>query len=71
MSWIISHAISAVKSETPQARTVARIPCVKLGDGFALWSRVETRYLRRPPPLQHNLFRETRTPFVQVDEDLR
>ena len=41
-------------------------------DGCALWSRLETRYLRLPSPLRHNIFRQTRAPFgPHSDEDLR
>ena len=39
----------------------------KAGD----WSTVMRLIARRPPPLQHKQFRETRTPFVHVYEDLR
>ena len=41
-------------------------------DGCALWSRLETRYLRLPSPLRNNIFRQTRAPFgPHSDEDLR
>ena len=40
-------------------------------DGCALWSRLETRYLRLPSPLRHNIF-PPNAPFgPHLDEDLR
>ena len=47
-------------------------PSRQSADGCALWSRLETRYLRLPSPLRHNIFRQTRAPFgPHSDEDLR
>src|SRR6201999_3706176 len=31
-------------------------PSRQSADGYALWSRLETRYLRLPSPLRHNIF---------------
>ena len=47
-------------------------PLRQSADGCALWSRLETRYLRLPSPLRHNIFHQTRAPFgPHSDEDLR
>ena len=47
-------------------------PSRQSADGCALWSRLETRYLRLPSPLRHNIFRQTLAPFgPHSDEDLR
>ena len=47
-------------------------PLRQSADGCALSSRLETRYLRLPSPLRHNIFRQTRAPFgPHSDEDLR
>ena len=54
------------------APTAAPDPSRQSADGCALWSRLETRYLRLPSPLRHNIFRQTRAPFgPHSDEDLR
>ena len=47
MSWIISHAISAVKSETPQADIRFVLPCLLGNDNT---TRGTTEYIRNHTP---------------------
>jgi hypothetical protein len=68
--WPFGQHKMAVCRVAPTA--APRIPSRQSADGCALWSRLETRYLRLPSPLRHNIFRQTQAPFgPHSDEDLR
>ena len=41
-------------------------PLRQSADGCALWSRLETRYLRLPSPLRHNIFPPDARPLVHI-----
>jgi patatin-related protein len=41
-------------------------PSRQSADGCALWSRLETRYLRLPSPLRHNIFPPDARPLVHI-----